>query len=459
MFTKENLRKYQLDLVNAIKKQDKLLLAVDMGLGKTISVLTAIEEMPEVKKILIVAPLRVAKFTWPDELKNWEHLKDITYTTIIGTPKQREKAINEDVRVYIINRENLNWLYENANINFDMVVMDESSSLKAAKMKTKTGTLTRYAALLKLSENSKKIVFLTGTPTSNGLQDLFGQIYPLDQNVLGKSKNKFLQEYFLNVSRDPNYAIWQAKRGSFEVVMEKIKDLVIKMKTEDFLQLPDFLQIDKVIELDKKELDLYNKLSNDFILNINNDNEIVAENKAVLIGKLLQFATGCVYVDDLENAPIVNKRTYNIFHTKKYDALEDLIEENDTDNFLIFYNYQHELAELQSRFKDVRLLKTEQDLKDWNDGKIKIFACHPASAGHGLNLQHGGSLMVWLSLPWSLELYQQANKRLHRSGQKNTVRCFHLIVKDTVEQYVVKILNNKNATQDEIFKLIRGIYE
>lgn len=457
MLKKENLRQYQVDLVKAIKEQDKLLLAVDMGLGKTISALTAIEEMPEIKKILIIAPLRVAKFTWPDEFKNWEHLKDITYTTIIGTPKQREKAINEDVRVYIINRENLTWLYENLKFNFDMIILDESSSLKAAKMKTAKGELTRYAALLKIADNTKRLVFLTGTPTPNGLQDIFGQIYPLDKDVLGKSKNKFLQEYFYDISRDPNYAIWQAKSGSFNTVMEKIKHLVIKMKSEDFLQLPEFLQIDKFIELDKKELEQYNKLANDFVLNLK-DVDIVAENKATLMGKLLQFSTGCVYVDDLENGQEVNKRTYNIFHTKKFEALDDLIEENDTDNFLVFYNYQHELAELQKRFKNVRLLKTEKDLKDWNDGKIKLLVCHPASAGHGLNLQHGGSIMVWLSLPFSLELYQQANKRLHRSGQKNTVRCFHLIVKDTVEQYVVKVLKNKDASQNQVFELIRGLY-
>jgi SNF2 family DNA or RNA helicase len=451
MLKKENLRQYQVDLVKQIKAQDKLLLAVDMGLGKTISALTAIEEMPDVKKILIVAPLRVAKFTWPDEFNNWEHLKDISFTRVMGTPKQRDKALNEDVRVYIINRENITWLNENLKFNFDMIIWDESSSLKSAKMKTQKGELTRYAALLKIADNTKRIVFLTGTPTPNGLQDLYGQIYPLDKEVLGKSKWKFLQEYFTDVSRDPNYAIWQPRSKSYEIVMDKVKNLIVKMKSEDYLELPEFLQIDKIIELDKKELEIYNKFATDAVLSVKKDFEIVASNPAVLMGKLLQYATGCVYTGE--------EQEYNIYHTQKIDALEDLIEENDTDNFLVFYNFKHELVELQKRFKNVRLLKTEQDLKDWNDGKIKLLVCHPQSAGHGLNLQHGGSLMVWLSLPWSLEFYQQANKRLHRSGQKSNVRCFHLIVKNTVEEYVLKVLKGKDANQNQIFLLIKELYE
>lgn len=449
MFKKENLREYQISLINEIKAKDRLLLAVDMGLGKTVSCLTAIEEMPEIKKILVVGPKNVAQVTWPQEFKEWEHLENQSFTVIKGTEKQRLKALANDTRFYIVNREMIPWLYKNNSINFDMLIWDESSSLKSAKLKTDKGELSRYGALLKMVENIKKVILLTGTPTPNGLEDIFGQIRVLSEEPLGKSKYKFLQEYFIDISR-ADFPIWKPRANSYNEVMGKVEHLVVKMKSEDYLKLPDFISINKTVIMDEEAQELYNKLSNHFVLKEENNIDIVATNPAILINKLLQLNTGSVYRED---------KTYRTFHTLKLEALKEIVEddENQNENFLIFYNFQHEKEQLQNTFKDVVILDGEKTIKDWNDGKIKFLACHPASAGHGLNLQKGGSIMIWLSLPWSLELYQQANKRLHRSGQKQAVRCFHIITKNTVDEYVLKVLQMKDATQNQIFKLIREI--
>lgn len=451
MLNKSNIREYQLNLIKEIKARDKVLLAVDMGLGKTISCLTAVEESPEIKKVLIVAPLRVAHSTWPDEFASWEHLNTLTYTVIKGNEKQRLKTLKEDTQFYIINRENMPWLYANCSINFDMLIWDESSSLKSAKLKTPKGELSRFGALMKMTETIKKVVLLTGTPAPNGLQDIFGQILIVDRGAtFGKSKNKFLEEYFIDRSHDSTYKIWEPRKSSYKEVMGKIEHLIIKMKSEDYITLPDFLPLNIFVKMDEEQTKLYHKLKEHFILkDANGQEEIIATNKAVLTNKLLQICTGSVYRED---------GTYRTFHTLKLEALKELIEdeENEHENFLIFYNYQHEKEQLEKMFKDIKFL-SDDNLKKWNDKKIKLLACHPASAGHGLNLQHGGSIMVWLSLPWSLELYQQANKRLHRSGQSKAVRCFHILTKNTVDEYILKVLQAKDARQDLIFKLMRGI--
>ena len=271
----------------------------------------------------------------------------------------------------------------------------------------------------------------------------------MSEEPLGKSKYKFLQEYFIDISR-ADFPIWKPRANSYNEVMGKVEHLVVKMKSEDYLKLPDFISINKTVIMDNEAQELYNKLSNHFVLKEENNIDIVATNPAILLNKLLQLNTGSVYRED---------KTYRTFHTLKLEALKEIVEddENQNENFLIFYNFQHEKEQLQNTFKDVVILDGEKTIKDWNDGKIKFLACHPASAGHGLNLQKGGSIMIWLSLPWSLELYQQANKRLHRSGQKKAVRCFHIITKNTVDEYVLKVLQMKDATQNQIFKLIKEI--
>lgn len=447
MLTKKDLRPYQINLVKKIKYMDRVLLAVDMGLGKTISCLTAIQEMPEIKKVLIVAPLRVAHTTWPEEFTGWEHLEKETFTVIKGTEKQRLKCLENDTRFYILNRENIPWLYANNSIKFDMLIWDESSSLKSAKLKTPKGSLSRFGALMEMTKSIDRVILLTGTPTPNGLQDIFGQILIIDKGAtLGKSKNKFLENYFIDRSRDSTYKIWEARKTSYEEVMSKVENLIIKMKSEDYITLPDFLPINVIVNMEQKERLIYERLKEHFILK---EDDIIAVNKAVLINKLLQCATGSVYKED---------GTYRTYHTLKLEALKELIEENEHENFLVFYNYKHEKEQLEKMFKNVVFLKGDKELKDWNNKKIKLLACHPASAGHGLNLQHGGSIMVWLSLPWSLELYQQANKRLHRSGQSSNVRCFHILTKNTVDEYILKVLQAKDAKQELIFKLMKELF-
>lgn len=432
----KKLREYQRYLVNKIKEKNRVLLAVDMGLGKTASCLFAVKELTDINKILIVAPLRVAQTTWPDEIEDWPEFKELTYTVIKGkTPAQRLKCLEKNTKIYIINKENINWLLENAKINFDMIIWDESSSLKNAKKKTPTGNLTRWGACLEFSKKAKRVVLLSGTPTPNGLMDLYGQIGILDFGERLGKKTHFIEEYFNNISRF-NYPIYVARNGSYEKVMEKVHDLMVKMKSSDYITLPDFMPIEEKITIDLTE---YKELQKTMVLG-----DVIAANKAVLINKLLQLSSGCVYNED---------GSYKIYHEEKISKLKELVEEND-ENILLFYNFKHEKEQLQKHFKDIVFLKDEKQLKDWNDGKIKLLACHPQSAGHGLNLQHGGSVMVWLSLPWSLELYQQANKRLHRSGQQKPVRCYHFICKNTVDEYVYKVLNEKDATQEKILNLV-----
>lgn len=454
MLKRTDLREYQERLVNEIKSNKELLLAVDMGLGKTISTLTAIEEMPsdDIKKVLIVGPKRVANTTWPDEFANWEHLNSCTFQVITGDEKKRLKQLDNDVKYYIINREMIPWLHKQ-NKQFDMIVWDESSSLKAAKMKTPKGELSRFGALFEMSRKAKRLLLLTGTPTPNGVEDIFGQIAILDAGKrLGTSKYKFMTEYFNNISRDPNYAIWKPRPNSYNTIMNKVGDLILKMKSDDYIKLPDYIVVDHKIKLDKKLMDMYDKFQLDSVLNFNKDvaDGVIADNPAVLIQKLLQFSAGSIYKED---------GTYEIIHNEKMLALRDIIEsdENQGENFLIFYNFQHEKDALKREFgNDVTFLDKEGKLiKDWNEGKIKMLACHPASAGHGLNLQHGGSIMVWTTLPWSLELYQQANKRLHRSGQSKAVRCIRLLCHNTVDDNVAMSLVNKDKMQEFVFKLMR----
>lgn len=452
MRDKEEIRDYQLKLIEAIKTTDRILLAVDMGLGKTISCLTAIEESnDDFKKVLIVGPKRVAQETWPDEFNEWKHTNELKYTVIKGTPVQRLKCLEQDTRIYITNRENIVWLFNNSKIKFDTIIWDESSSLKGGSFTTKKGEMSRFAAACQFSARVKRFIALTGTPTPNGIIDIWGQIKAIDpenkkyNESLGSSKNKFCNKYFKDMSRDNNYQMWKPLDDSYIKIMNIINDSVIKMKSDDYIKLPDFIPINVNISLDQKELEVYNHLK-DNLMTENRD--IIAKNPAILINKLLQMTSGCIYKKD---------GTYNVYHTKKIEALKEIIDENPDENILLLYNYKHEKEQLKKYFKDIVFLKKAEDTTLWKNKGIKLFACHPASAGHGLNLQTGGSVMVWMSLFWSLELYQQSNKRLHRSGQINNVRCYHLLAKGTADEKVLTALKNKDITQEEIIKLIRSI--
>lgn len=439
--TIKDLRPYQLDLANVIKEKKKVLLAVDMGLGKTISTLKAIYDIKP-KKVLIIAPLKVANLTWPNEIEDWDFTKDMSYSVVTGTEKNRLKQLAKNSQIDIINKESVVWLYEQ-KVDYDMIIVDESTCLKSAKTRTKTKSLTRYKAVELLCLNATYITLLTGTPAPNGIQDLYGQIKVLDNGqALGKSKTQFLMNYFNNISRSPTFPIWSIKKGAYEIIIDKLQHLMVKMKSEDYLELPDFVPIIKEYVMDDKLNKMYNNFKTDYIFE-----DIVASNSAILTNKLLQLSNGSIYLPD---------KTYKTFHTIKIDALQGLIDENPDENILVFYNYVFEKELLAKNIEGIEFFN-DNTFEKWNNKEIKIYACNPASIGYGLNFQDGGNIMVWLSLPWSLELYEQSNKRLHRSGQDKPVIAYHLLLKDTVDSKVYEALKLKRKVQDYIFENIKGI--
>lgn len=427
-------------------------LFLDMGMGKTASTLTAIDlllyDYFDIAKVLIIAPLRVAEETWSEEISKWDHLKHLMISKILGTEQERSKALHAKAEIYIINRENVVWLIEQlgAAWSFDMIVIDELSSFKSPKAK-------RFKALRKVRPKSKRVVGLTGTPTPNGLIDLWPQIYLLDQGQrLGKTITSYREVYFEPDRRNQTTIFsYKPKKGSEKVIQEKLSDICVSMKAEDYLELPEKINNFIPVHLPKAVLEQYKNLEKDLLISLC-DSDIVAGNAAVLTNKLLQMANGAIYD---ENGEVVN------VHDEKLRALDDVIEAANEKPILVFYNFKHDLKRLCAHLHKhkVRVLKTSKDIKDWNEGKIPILLVHPASAGHGLNLQAGGNIIVWFGLTWSLELYQQANGRLHRQGQLNNVIIHHLIAKGTVDEDVMKALERKCSTQDELLKAIKARLE
>lgn len=426
-------------------------LFLDMGLGKTVITLTAIEDLMynrlEVDKVLVIAPLRVAKMTWGSEIEKWDHLKHLTISKVLGTEKQRLAALKKEADIYIINRENTEWLvslYGRA-WPFDMVVIDELSSFKSSKAR-------RFRALRKVRPLIKRIVGLTGTPTPNGLIDLWPQMYLLDRGErLGKTITGYRQKYFI-----PNQRNWQTgvvynyklKEGAEKDIYEKIGDICVSMKAEDYLEVPELIEIPIEVEMSEKDYKKYEQMERDMLLPLSDQEEsIEAMTAAALSNKLLQMANGAVYDE--------NKK-YHEIHTEKLKALEELIEAANGKPVIVYYNFKHDLMRIQSWFKEVRTLNTEQDIKDWNEGKIPILLLHPASAGHGLNLQAGGNTIIWFGLNWSLELYQQANARLHRQGQTSVVSCYQIITKKTIDEDVIKAIKQKAAGQDALLEAVKA---
>lgn len=445
-FRAHDYQKYSIDkIIN--NKQAGLFL--DMGMGKTISTLTAVSELMhnyfDVQKTLVIAPLRVAKYTWPEEIEKWSHINYLKISRVIGTQKQRLKALEEKADIYIINRENVVWLVEHYKSKwpFDMVVIDELSSFKS-------NTSKRFRALRKVRPLIKRIVGLTGTPTPNGLIDLWPQMYLLDQGErLGKTITGYRERYFIPGRSDPSRHIvydWVPKKHAEERIYEKIGDICVSMKSIDYLDLPERVDHEVKIELSKKAREKYNQLEKDLLLPFS-DGDVVADSAAILSNKLLQLSNGAVY-DENEQVQYI--------HDDKLDALEELIEQANGKPVLVFYNFRHDLKRLQERFKDAVHLQTDKDYRKWNKGEIPILLTHPASAGHGLNMQDGGNIIIWFGLTWSLELYQQANARLHRQGQKKTVHVYHIIADDTVDERVMKALQNKTLTQDELMEAVKA---
>jgi SNF2 family DNA or RNA helicase len=400
----------------------------------------------EVTKTLIIAPLRVARMTWSSEIEKWDHLQDLKLSKVLGSEKQRLEALKANADIYIINRENTEWLVNHFGRAwpFDMVVIDELSSFKSNKSR-------RFKALRKVRPLINRIVGLTGTPTPNGLIDLWPQIYLLDRGErLGKTITGYRKEYF-----DPGQKNWQTgvvynyllKEGSEKAIYEKISDICISMKAEDYLEVPELKEITIEIELDPKDYKKYKQLEKDLLLPLSENEDIEALTAATLSNKLLQLANGAVYDE---------KRKVHLIHDEKLKALEEIIEAANGKPVIVYYNYKHDLERIKRYFKDVRTLETEEDISDWNAGRVPILALHPASAGHGLNLQHGGNIIVWFGLNWSLELYQQANARLHRQGQTSKVIAYLLVTKGTIDEDVVTALRSKNYTQDNLLNALKA---
>ena len=422
---------------------------LEMGLGKSVITLSAIFDLCLdsflVCKVLVIAPLRVARDTWPAEINKWDHLKGLSYSVAVGTEKERIDALKKQSTLYIINRENVDWLVHKSGIpfHFDMVVIDELSSFKSYGAK-------RFKSLLKVRPSVKRIVGLTGTPSSNGLMDLWAEFRILDLGQrLGRYINHYRNTYFKPDKRNAQIIFsYKPLQGAEEEIYKQISDITISMKSTDYLTMPEYVSNEVFVTLSEKEWKVYSDFKEEMVANLG-DEEIDAVNAAVLSGKLLQMANGAVY--DSENKA-------HVIHEKKLDALEDLIEGANGKPVLVAYWYKHDLERIKERFP-VRQIQSSKDIENWNDGKIPIAVIHPASAGHGLNLQSGGSTLIWFGLTWSLELYQQTNARLYRQGQKNTVIVHHIITKNTIDEDVLLALTKKEKTQDALIDAVKANLE
>lgn len=443
-FSPHNYQSYAIDYIETHPVAAVLL---DMGLGKTVISLTAIADLLfdsfEAHRILVVAPLRVARDTWPAEISKWQHLKHLTYAVAVGTVKERKAALMAGADITIINRENLGWLIDSSGYEFDydMVVIDELSSFKNHKSK-------RFQSLMKVRPKVKRIIGLTGTPSSNGLMDLWAEFKLLDFGErLGRFITHYRNNYFIPDKRNGEI-IYSYKPMPYaeDAIYRKISDITISMKSTDHLQMPELITSQYEVQLSEEEEQRYEELKADFILELP-EGEITAANAASLTGKLSQLANGAIYDDE---GNIVE------FHDRKLDALEDIIESANGKPLLVTYWFKHDLQRIKKRF-DVREIKTSKDIIDWNNGDIPVAVIHPASAGHGLNLQAGGSTLIWFGLTWSLELYQQTNARLWRQGQSSgTVVIEHIITKGTIDERILKALSLKEVSQNALIDAVKA---
>lgn len=437
---------YQQYAIQHIETHKEAALFLDMGLGKTVIALSAIWDLAfdffEVSKVLVVAPLRVARDTWPAEIEKWEHLKYMTYSVVVGTEEERRQALLKKALVYIINRENVDWLVSKSGVpfRFDMVVIDELSSFKSHTSK-------RFKSLLKVRPRIKRIVGLTGTPSGNGLMDLWAEFRLLDMGKrLGRYISHYREAFFEPDKRNQMMVFsYKPRPGAAKEIYQLIGDMTISMKSLDFLPMPKLIMNEVHVKLSPAERKVYDELRKKMALSIEGK-EIDAANAAALSGKLLQMANGAVYDDDHKPIRI---------HDRKLDALEDLVEAANGKPILIAYWFKHDLARMKERLS-IREIRSSKDITDWNEGKISVAAIHPASAGHGLNLQAGGSVLIWFGLTWSLELYQQTNARLWRQGQKHTVIIEHIVTEGTIDEQVMRALQSKNKTQEALIAAVKA---
>ena len=442
-YVAHNYQNYAKDFILAHKVSA---LFLDCGLGKTITTLTAINELMydsfEISKVLIIAPLRVAQSTWKEEIEKWDHLNLLRYSIAVGDEKERLKALKQNSDIYIINRENVDWLVTKSGIdfNFGMLVIDELSSFKSHTSK-------RFKSLLKIRPYFERVVGLTGTPSSNGLMDLWAEFRVLDLGErLGRYITHYRNEYFLPDKRNGAVIFsYKPQPNAEERIYRRLADMTISMKSTEYLKMPELIRNELEINLDEEDQMKYKRFKKEMVMTIK-EKEIDAINAASLSNKLIQLANGSIYDED--------KKFYEV-HNKKLDKLEEIIESANGKPVLVAYWFKADKERIEKRFK-VREIKTADDIKQWNMGMINLALIHPASAGHGLNLQSGGSTLVWFSLTWSLELYQQTNARLYRQGQKDTVVIHHLITKNTIDEDIMKSLKRKDKTQEALMRAVKA---
>jgi len=437
---------YQAFATEYILQNPVAAILLDMGLGKSVITLTAIFDLTLdsflIRKVLVIAPLRVARDTWPAEIEKWDHLHDLKYTIAVGSEQERKVALMQKAQIHLINRENVEWLVQKSGIPFDydMVVVDELSSFKSHQAK-------RFKSLLKVRPCVKRVVGLTGTPSSNGLMDLWAEFRLLDMGQrLGRFIGKYRSTFFVPDKRNAQVVFsYKPKPGAEDAIYRQISDITISMKSSDYLKLPEVVMNEVPVWMSASEEQHYLTMKDEMVLSLKGK-EIDAANAAALSGKLLQMSNGAVYDESHQVAHL---------HDRKLEVLEDLIEAANGKPVLIAYWFKHDLERILNRFQAEKLDSTDS-IRRWNDGEIQLAVIHPASAGHGLNLQAGGSTLVWFSLTWSLELYQQTNARLWRQGQKDTVVIHHIIAKGTIDEQVMKALRQKNKTQTALIEAVRA---
>lgn len=444
---KYNPHPYQQHATDHIINRKAAGLFLEMGLGKTVSTLTAIDTLMyedfEISKVLVIAPKFVALNVWTTEADKWDHLKHLKLSVITGNPSQRVAALKRKADIYVINRENVVWLvnhYQTA-FPFDTVVIDELSSFKSPQAQ-------RFKSLRIVRPLIKRVIALTGTPAPNGLPDLWSQLYLLDQGErLGKTLTAF-REAFLVPDKHNGHQVysWKARKGSEQDIYNRIGDICISMKSADYLQLPERIEHEVIIRFDEETQGKYDQFERNQVLAMLTGEEITALNAAALTNKLLQFSNGALYDEQRNVHPV---------HDVKLEALEEILEQAAGQQVLIFYNYIHDKDRILKRFK-ARELKTTKDIQDWNNKKVGVMICHPASAGHGLNLQAGGNIIVWFGLTWSLELYEQANARLHRQGQDMPVMVYKLICAETMDQEVAAAISRKADGQNALMQAVKA---
>ena len=443
MPSRNDLHPYQHRMIDFIYNTPKCAVWAGLGLGKTVTTLTAITDLLDsfsVSKVLIIAPLRVANSVWHTESKRWTHTKDLTFSIVTGSEKERISALFKSADIYVINRENVQWLVEHYKTKwpYDLVVIDESSSFKSASSQ-------RFKALKKVRTLTDRMVQLTGTPSPNGLIDVWSQMFLLDGGErLGKTMSAYKMRFF---EAGYNGYSFKPVKNADKIIHKLIDDIVISLNVDDYLEMPERIDTVMRVNIPPARLAEYKQLEREFLIQIN-DAEIVAYNAATLAGKLLQYCNGAMYTDELKN--------WTEIHTAKLDALDEILEDNQDENLLIAYNYKTDLIRLKARYPDAVVLDNDPDIiTRWNNGQIKILLAHPASAGHGLNLQHGGCIIVWFGLNWSLELYQQFNGRLHRQGQTKPVRIVHIVADGCIDDKVMRAIENKAQTQDELLNALK----